>query len=142
LVTEYNTPGFAYDAFMVDNRIYVADKYSLMVLESHVPTEVKEVADEENIPVSYSLSQNYPNPFNPETNIEFTFLKSGQIKIEIFNILGQKVKTLMDEHLKAGHYVMDWDGRDDSGKEVSSGVYLYRMQTSESSQTKKMVLLR
>ncbi len=143
LVTEYDTPGFAYDAFLADGYIYVADKYSLMVLESYFGAdEVKEFADEENIPASYSLSQNYPNPFNPETNIGFTMPKSGQLKLEIFNILGQKVRTLVDQYLKAGHKVVDWDGKDDSGKEVSSGMYLYRMTTPEFSQTKKMVLLR
>jgi hypothetical protein len=143
MFTEYDTPGFSYDAFLKDDHIYVADKYSLMVLESHfVANEVKEVEDEENIPVAYSLSQNYPNPFNPETNIVFNIPKSAQVKLEIFNILGQKVRTLVDQYLKAGQNVVDWDGRDDLGKEVSSGMYFYRITTPEFSQTKKMVLLR
>jgi hypothetical protein len=143
VVTSYNTPGFAYDVFLVDDHIYLADKYSLMVLESHFESsEVKEFADEENIPLSYSLCQNYPNPFNPETNIEFTIPKSEQVKIEIFNILGQKVRTLVDEYLKAGHKVVNWNGKDDSDKYVSSGIYLYRIEASEFLQTKKMVLLR
>ena len=79
---------------------------------------------------------------NPITNIEFTLAKSGQVKIEIFNILGQRVRTLVDEHLKIGHKLVDWDGCDDSGEEVSSGIYFYQIKTSEFSQTKKMVLLR
>jgi hypothetical protein len=143
MVTEYDTPGFSYDVFLKDDHIYVADKYSLMVLESHfVANEVKEVEDEENIPVAYSLSQNYPNPFNPETNIVFNIPKSAQVKLEIFNILGQKVRTLVDQYLKAGQKEVDWDGRDDLGKEISSGMYFYRITTPEFSQTKKMVLLR
>lgn len=90
----------------------------------------------------FQLCQNFPNPFNPITNIEFVLPKSGQVKIEIYNILGRKVRTLVDQHLKAGHKVVDWDGNDDSGEEVSSGIYFYQIKTSEFSQTRKMVLLR
>lgn len=90
----------------------------------------------------FELFQNYPNPFNPTTDIEFLLSQSGQAKIEIFNISGQKVRTLVDQHLEAGHKVINWDGRDDSGKDVSSGIYFYRIETSEFSQTRKMVLLR
>lgn len=90
----------------------------------------------------FSLDQNYPNPFNPSTQIEFVLSKSGQVKIEIFNILGEKVKTLMDQHLKAGRQLVEWDGKDESGEEVASGVYFYRLQTDNFTETKKMVLMR
>ncbi len=90
----------------------------------------------------FSLDQNYPNPFNPTTKIEFVLSKSGQVRIDIFNILGEKVKTLMDQHLKAGRQLVEWDGKDESGEEVASGVYFYRLQTKDFTQTKKMVLMR
>jgi hypothetical protein len=90
----------------------------------------------------FSLDQNYPNPFNPATKIEFALSKSGQVKIEIFNVLGEKVKTLMDQHLKAGRQLVEWNGKDESGEEVASGVYFYRLQTKDFTETKKMVLIR
>ena len=106
------------------------------------PSDVKDYEENSTSPNQFALFQNYPNPFNPTTNIEFLLPRSGQVEIEIFNILGQKVRTLVDQRLKAGHKVVDWDGKDDSGEEVSSGIYFYRMNTPEFSQTKKMVLLR
>jgi len=62
------------------------------------------------LPADFVLFQNHPNPFNPTTNIEFQLPKSGQMRIGIFNILGQKVRTLVDQHMKAGHKVVYWDG--------------------------------
>jgi flagellar hook assembly protein FlgD len=64
------------------------------------------------------------------------------VRIEIFNILGQRVRTLVDEHLRPGHKLVDWDGKDDSGEEVSSGIYFYRIATEEFSEAKKMLLLK
>lgn len=99
--------------------------------------------EEEDKPIRrFSLDQNYPNPFNPTTKIEFVLSRSGQVKIEIFNILGEKVKTLMDQHLKAGRQLVEWDGKDEAGEEVASGVYFYRLQTKDFTETKKMVLMR
>ncbi len=99
-------------------------------------------AEEENIPTSFSVSQNYPNPFNPATEFKFDLPHASHVRIEIFNILGQKVKTLVDERRRAGSHVVDWDGTDERGVEVSSGVYFYRMWTDEFSDIKKMVLLK
>lgn len=90
----------------------------------------------------FTLDQNYPNPFNPTTKIEFVLSKSGQVRVEIFNILGEKVKTLIDQHLKAGRQLVEWDGKDESGEEVASGIYFYRLQTDNFTETKKMVLMR
>lgn len=105
------------------------------------PTKVEEQEDE-NTPYSFSLSQNYPNPFNPTTNIEFELPRPSLVRIEIFNILGQKVRILVDDHMKAGHKLVDWDGKDKNGNDVSSGIYFCRLQAGEFAQTKKMVLLR
>lgn len=93
-------------------------------------------------PDEITLLRNYPNPFNPSTSIEFMISKSGQVKVEIVNILGQRVRALVDEYLEAGYHLARWDGTDDSGQEVSSGIYLYHISTSELSQTRKMLLLK
>lgn len=104
--------------------------------------DVREIDEGESPPSDFVLFQNYPNPFNPTTNIEFLLPHSGQVKIEIYNISGQKVRTLVDQFLKAGHKLVDWDGKDDNGNDVSSGIYFYRLQAGDFSETKKMVLLR
>lgn len=96
----------------------------------------------ESMSKEFSLSQNYPNPFNPKTTIEYTLTRSCKAKIEIYNALGQKVRALIDEYQSAGVKRIYWDGKDDSGNQVSSGIYFYKFSTDEFSRTKKMVLLR
>ena len=94
-------------------------------------------------PEHFFLSQNYPNPFNPVTNIEFSLSKSAWVSLEIFNILGQKVKTLIaDQNLSPGAYLVDWDGKDENGHDVSSGIYFYRIQAGDFSEVKKMIFLK
>ena len=98
--------------------------------------------EEESRPTTFSVSRNYPNPFNPVTNFKVTLPEASHVKIEIFNILGQKVKTLVDKDMRAGIFIVDWDGKDDRGLEVSSGVYFYRIIAGDFSDIKKMVLLK
>jgi hypothetical protein len=99
-------------------------------------------AEEENRPTSFSVSQNYPNPFNPATEFKFDLPRACHVRIEVFNILGQKVKTLVDERRAVGSHVVDWDGKDARGVDVSSGIYFYRMVADDFSDIKKMVLLK
>ena len=94
------------------------------------------------LPDAFSLSQNYPNPFNPETVIKYALPEDCHVELTIYNILGQKVKTLINQYQNAGHKMVHWNGRDDKGNEIASGVYLYKMKTPKYSQTKKMILLR
>jgi hypothetical protein len=105
-------------------------------------SDVKEIEGDNIKPSDFSLSQNYPNPFNPTTNFQFTLPKSSHVKIEIFNIVGQKVAILVDGDMKPGLYTADWNGRDENGKTVSSGIYFYRMQADDFSDMKKMVLVK
>ncbi|EQB63014.1 MAG: hypothetical protein RBG1_1C00001G0593 [candidate division Zixibacteria bacterium RBG-1] len=93
-------------------------------------------------PNSFVLSQNYPNPFNTETVITFALPRSGNVKIEIFNILGQKVRELVDEKVTAGYKKVIWDGKDNRGKTVASGVYFYRVKADNFVDVKKMTLLK
>lgn len=93
------------------------------------------------IPEKFSLSGNYPNPFNPETTIKFGLPEESRIIIEIFNVLGQKVKELLDSEKPAGYHQVRWDGTDEFGKKVGAGIYLCRMQAGNFIKTQKMMLL-
>jgi immune inhibitor A len=98
-----------------------------------------------NVPKSITLFQNYPNPFNPTTSIQFTVncgRSSLHTSLKIYNVLGQLVRTLVDEDKTGGNYTILWDGRDEGGKTVSSGVYFYKLTVGSSSEVKKMVLLK
>ena len=96
------------------------------------------------IPNNFYLHQNYPNPFNPFTNIRFGLANRVKVKLEIFNILGQKVKTILNKNMPAGKYELQWNGLNDSKKRVSSGVYFYRLITEDKKfiVTRKMLLLK
>lgn len=93
-------------------------------------------------PQTYALEQNYPNPFNPETTIRYQLAQKGRVTIVIFNVLGQKVKTLVDENKAAGSHRALWNGRDDHGVAVPTGMYFYRMQSGEFAQVRKLLLLK
>ncbi len=94
------------------------------------------------IPKQFFLSQNYPNPFNANTQISFALPKSGRTTLEVFNVLGQKISTLVDEYLSAGTKIVNWDGRDDVGMPVPSGIYFYGLRSGEFRETKKMLVLK
>ncbi len=94
------------------------------------------------LPEKFALEQNYPNPFNPQTSIRFGLPKSGFTTLEIYNVLGQKVKTLIEKELPAGYYTVIWNGNDKSGKESASGVYFYRLKSGDKSAYKKMLLIK
>jgi len=93
-------------------------------------------------PREFDLRQNYPNPFNPTTVIQYALPKASQVKIQIYNILGQKVRNLVDEPQELGYKKIHWDGKDDGGNEVSSGVYFYRIEAGDFVKCKKMILLK
>jgi metal-sulfur cluster biosynthetic enzyme len=106
------------------------------------PTSVNEQGEESTVPKSYILSQNYPNPFNSSTEVSFTLPVRGNVELSIYNLAGQKVATLVQGTRGAGAYTVHWDGRDDSGKELASGVFLYQMRAGNQVKTRKLLLLR
>ena len=94
------------------------------------------------LPARFSLRQNYPNPFNPVTNISFDLPNDGKVSLSVYNMLGQKVATLVNDYRRAGSHTVIWNGRSELGHTVSTGVYLYRIEAGDFSTTKKMVLLK
>ena len=91
-----------------------------------------------------SLMQNYPNPFNPSTTIEYFVPDGGPrpVSLVVYNVRGSRVRTLVATHQAGGRYAVDWDGLNDKNRQVSSGIYFYRLATTGFSSTKKMILLK
>ena len=94
------------------------------------------------IPAEFALRQNYPNPFNPTTTINFDLPHRSTVALSIFNMLGQRVATLVNEDKDAGRYEVVWDGRHDQGIQVSSGVYFYRLTADQFVETRKMLFMK
>jgi hypothetical protein len=95
------------------------------------------VEDEEGIPVKFSLTQNFPNPFNPQTVISYSLDKTADVRLEVFDLLGRKVQTLVNGEMDAGNHDVIWKGTDQG-----AGVYFYRLSADGRSETRKMVLLK
>ena len=93
--------------------------------------------DSKTIPDNFSLEQNYPNPFNPSTNIKFSIPASSNVKLSVYNMLGQEVATLINSDLSAGTYSYTFDA-----SKLSSGIYFYTIRTNSFTQTRKMMLLK
>jgi hypothetical protein len=128
------------------NPTFIEVDYALMVCPKVSAVEEEETP---NVPREFELYQNYPNPFNPVTTIHFTVHRPPSAvrspyptTLNIYNILGQKVKTLVDEAKPEGSYDVVWDGKDEKGNRLASGIYFYRLQIGDQSQTKRMLLLK
>jgi hypothetical protein len=93
-------------------------------------------------PQEFVLNQNYPNPFNPTTTISYQLAKNSDVLLTIYNQTGQKVRTLVQEKQGSGFQSINWDGRDDAGQQLSSGIYLYRLQVDNKVQTRKLMLVK
>lgn len=105
--------------------------------ESNIPK-----SEDRNIPKAYALKQNYPNPFNPETSIQFQLPVDSDIELAIYNVLGQKIRSLVSTRKKAGYCTVEWDGKNEEGICVSSGIYLYKLRANNFTQIRKMLLMR
>lgn len=117
-----------------------------MAKGSTIVVGVDEITDPLGIPKTFALSQNYPNPFNSTTLIRYAIPdregRPHRTTLKIYNIAGQKVRTLVDKRQAPGYYSVAWHGRDGLGKEVSSGIYFYRLQAGSYTEIKKMVFLK
>jgi hypothetical protein len=105
-------------------------------------TDVDDGQYSERTPSAFALFQNYPNPFNPSTRIEYQLGQRGHVNLTVRNILGQKVRTLVNEWQGRGRRRVIWNGRDEQGEEVSSGVYYYRLKSGALTQIRKMLFLK
>lgn len=94
------------------------------------------------VPDRFTLHQNYPNPFNPETTIKYELPEKADVIIEIYNTIGQKIKTLINETKEAGYYEIKWDARNDKGIKVNSGIFIYRIKAGSYTDVRKMILLK
>ena len=121
-------------------KVYVSDGQEIIFREWQVNV-IPNATDSYMIPVT-CLKQNYPNPFNPTTTIEYELKKADHVRIDIFNIKGQIVKTLVNENCKSGRYSITWNGKDMQNRPVSSGVYFYRMQTKDYAKMHKMLMMK
>lgn len=119
-----------------DGVLYIDDLRLVTVEALGIDSESQQIAGE------YILHQNYPNPFNPSTTISFTLAQPSNTRLEIFNIRGEKVRTLVNNYYSAGYWSAVWDGADDAGILVPSGVYMYRLITSSGVQVRNMLLLK
>jgi hypothetical protein len=123
----------------------IAVEYRVQSGEGQIQEPPEEQFDEAAkaiVPDGYVLDQNYPNPFNPQTTIGFTLARSERVRIDIVNVLGRTVRTLVNEYVSAGKHSVGWDATDDAGTRVPSGIYLYRIQAGDFVQTKSMTLLK
>ena len=101
-----------------------------------------EIGNLKPTPDRFALSQNAPNPFNPSTNITYELPEASRVRLAIYNLLGQEVRTLINGSVEAGYYTATWDGRDAAGRQVASGIYLYRIQADNFVQARRMMLLK
>ena len=122
------------------NLVGAADNaYVNIIMEGE--TQIDQIGDV-NQPRTCRLMQNYPNPFNPETTINYNLTKPEHVKLGVYNLLGQEVKILIDQVQHSGNHEIKWNGRNETGQKVESGIYLYQLQSENHNQTKKMIIVQ
>ena len=134
-------------AAVFENSIYVfggtdRDDQPVTQIEKLPLSVTTVVSNDINLPSSYKLYNNYPNPFNPSTSISFSVPKSGNVTLEIYNVLGNRVKTITSGYHNPGSYTYSWNGEDEYNNKISSGIYICRLTAGSFSDSKKMVLLK
>lgn len=154
IITIEGVPGVDSQLYYVTEDSHTGDRELIAAGDHHCSTEegllresnddmsLEEKPDADLLPENFELKQNYPNPFNPDTRIDFTIPEAQNVKLEVFNSNGQKVRTLIDGYLTAGEHTVEWNATDESGEKVASGIYLYRLTWGDFSTSKKMTLLK
>ena len=126
-----------------ESMLYLSEGTMSQLIDIYMITDVENIKiDYEGIPNQYTLYQNYPNPFNPETILNYNLPKDQMVNITIYDIMGRKIKDLVNNHETAGSKSIMWDATNNSGSVVSGGVYFYSIKTGEFNQTKKMIFLK
>jgi hypothetical protein len=142
LLGSHRTPGNSRDAFADGEYVYVADLYSLMIFHTPYGTDVEEEVEDGIVPKDFVLYQNYPNPFNLETKIQYHLSNPSRVELTIYNLIGQKVKVLVNEFQTPGMKSVTWDGLSATGETLASGIYFYKLKTDHYVDSKKMLLLK
>ena len=124
------------------NLIAVIDENNLMIYNYALPLSNNQDDNKIQPDKNNLLAQNYPNPFNLETTISFRLPQAGHVSVAVFNILGQEVQNLLTEYKEAGLHTISWDGKNRAGRDVASGMYLYKLETDSYIETKKMLLIK
>lgn len=133
-----------------DNRFFTIEKFAQFKIDSielstadgYILPAVLKDDDDSQVPGDFDLYQNYPNPFNPSTTISFNMPVSSEANLTVFDILGREIRTLAMGQLGAGYHEFIWDGKNNAGNSVSSGIYFYKLKTADYSAQKKMILLK
>lgn len=142
IISELDPDTWYYIAMMTADEASNWSELSNVIMVKTEPLSLDVETDENNIPDDFHLAQNYPNPFNPSTKIEFSLPITARVTISIFNILGQETATIIDEIKPAGNYSITWNGVDAYGQKASSGIYFYRINANEYTESKKMALVQ
>jgi hypothetical protein len=150
LTMYYSEDGESFDDIGITNIVVDSSRNRIFAQVEHFSTLVVKPAEtavaventEQTVPQDFALNQNYPNPFNPETTIRFELPHANQVKLTVYNLLGQEVVNLVDEYYQPGFHVIGWNGNDNEGRSVATGIYLFKMEAGKFSQVKKMTLLR
>ena len=124
------------------HKIVNPTRWSIRILEGTVSTGIESKNLTVITPDDYKLYQNYPNPFNPSTNIEFYLPAKRDVSLTIYNAMGQKVKTLVSGLLSKGSHVSQWDGTNEIGTKVATGMYIYELRFGNFKQSKRMMLVK
>jgi len=124
---------------LVFQHVILADEHA-----HAIPAEVKSVpmTVERALPTTYALSQNYPNPFNPETVIEYELPEESHVTLTVYNVLGQEIRRLENEVKPGGYYKVVWDGKNEFGGQVATGIYFYRLEAGAFTSIRKMMILK
>jgi hypothetical protein len=138
-VRTHVTAGYAFDVYLSGSLAYIADGPGGLVILEFLGSSV---VNESYVPATFFLSQNYPNPFNPVTTIPYQLPRSGNIELSICNLSGQKIRTLVKENKTAGQHQVQWNGKNDAGEAVASGVYIYQFIAGDFVQSRKLLLMR
>lgn len=138
---DFESVTFYFSALAANNDFFTTGDSNYTGQYSIIKTDVDENSIS-NLPQSFRLEQNYPNPFNPDTKIEYYLPYRTHVRISVYNMLGRKVAVLLDGEQSAGIHYTEWDGTDAYGNPVAAGMYTYRLETDNFSETKKMLLLK
>ncbi len=128
------------DTLQVFNATTASDGGYAVLLSLITPTAVEETR-ESGIPRTFQLLQNYPNPFNPNTVIQYALPEPGHVELSIYNVLGHRIRTLVDRYQEAGGYAVEWNGRNARGMGLSAGVYFYRLKAGAYETSGKMAIV-